>query len=80
MSDLRNRLCNKERCLEAVMKKTSDKKRDLKRKIMLIEKDNDRLRYEVEVSTKVIDALNRQIDLLGDKDRDRVGPRKEYDF
>lgn len=47
---------------------------------MLIEKENDGLRYEVHMSTKVIDALNRQVDLLGDKERERVGPRKEYDF
>lgn len=52
----------------------------MKKKIMLTEKEKKGLRYEVKVSTKVIDALNRQLDLLVDKERERVGPRKEYDF
>ncbi|QDS76705.1 hypothetical protein FKW77_000842 [Venturia effusa] len=71
ISDLRNQLCNRERDLEAAVKETSDKKYVIERKIMLTEKENHVLRYEVEVSTKVIDALNRQVDLLGDKDRER---------
>lgn len=66
--------------MEELVQEISDKEYILKRNIMLIEKENDGLRYEVHMSTKVIDALNRQVDLLGDKERERVGPRKEYDF
>lgn len=80
ISDLRNQLCNKETDLEVLNQEFSDKEYVLKKKIMLTEKENEGLRYEVLVSTKVIAALNRQLDLLGDKERERVGPRKEYDF
>lgn len=66
--------------MEALVQEISDKQYILKRKIMLTEKENDGLRYEVHMSTQVINALNRQVDLLADKERERVEPRKEYDF
>lgn len=47
---------------------------------MLIKKENDSLRVELNISTKVIGALNRQVGLLSDQKRERVGPRKEPDF
>lgn len=66
--------------MEALVQEISDKQYILKRKIMLTKKENDGLRYDVHMSTQVINALNRQVDLLVEKERERVGPRKEYVF
>jgi predicted RNase H-like nuclease (RuvC/YqgF family) len=78
--DLRQRLVKKEQELKAIIQQISEKEYVLKRKIMLMEKENNGLRGAVEVYIKTIDALNRQVDLLGERERDSLRPRKELDF
>lgn len=70
----------KDQELKAIIQQISEREYVLKRKIMVQEKKNDALRVGLNMHTRIIDALSRQVDLLGERERDSLRPRKEPGF
>jgi hypothetical protein len=63
-----------------VIQQISEKEYVFTRKLGVLEKENESLRGRVNVDMQIIAALNRQLDLLGERERESGRPRREEGF
>jgi hypothetical protein len=63
-----------------VIQQVSEKRYVLTKKLGVLEKENESLRWRVDIDMQVIAALNRQLDLQGERERESGRPRREEGF